>query len=149
MSLRSILTPDPKCTGPETPVSEAARLMRELDVGMLPVCDHDRLVGTVTDRDITIRGVARGLDPKSTPVREVMTNEVIYCFEDQSIEEACRLMEERQIRRLPVINEDKRLVGIVSLGDLAVRTRSGILAGEVLEQVSEKRGTQGSNTLTR
>jgi CBS domain-containing protein len=123
--------------------------MRELDVGMLPVCDNDRLVGTVTDRDITIRGVARGLDPKSTPVREVMTHEVVCCFEEQSIEEAGRLMEERQIRRLPVINQDKRLVGIVSLGDLAVRTHSGILAGEVLEQVSEKRGTQGSNTLTR
>jgi CBS domain-containing protein len=112
--------------------------MKELDVGMLPVCgDNDRLVGTLTDRDITIRAVAEGLDPRTALVRDVMTPSVVYCFEDEDVEEAARLMKDNQVRRLVVLNRDKRLVGIVSLGDLAVDTGDEHLAGSALEAVSE------------
>jgi CBS domain-containing protein len=110
--------------------------MRSLDVGVLPVCDGDRLVGMLTDRDLTIRAVAEGRDPKITTVEEVMTPEVAYCFEDQDIEEAERVMEKHQIRRLPVLNREKRLVGIVSLGDFATKDDE-TRAGETLERVSE------------
>lgn len=131
------MTTQPECIQPDAPLVEAARKMLSLDVGMLPICEDDRLVGTVTDRDIAIRAVAEGLDPNSTPVRQVMSPGIVYCFEDQSIEEAAEIMEDSQIRRLPVLSLDKRLVGIISLGDLAVRTNRDQLAGEVLERVSE------------
>jgi CBS domain-containing protein len=116
---------------------EAAQKMRELDSGVMPVGENDRLVGMLTDRDITLRGTADGKDPNTTPVREVMTSDVIYCFEDEDIGAAARKMEEHQIRRLIVLNRDKRLVGIASLGDLAVHAPSDRLAGEVIEAVSE------------
>jgi CBS domain-containing protein len=96
--------------------------MKTLDVGPIPVCDGDRIQGMLTDRDITIRATAEGRDPNTTRVREVMTPDVVYCFEDQDVREAAHVMEERQIRRLIVLNRDKRLVGIVSLGDLATQT---------------------------
>ena len=137
MKVKDIITPNPQCVSPDATLCEAARKMRSLDVGMLPVCENDRLVGTVTDRDIAVRGVAEGLDVKGAKVREVMTQGIVYCFDDQSVEQAAQIMEEKRIRRLPVINHDKRLIGIVSLGDLAVRTRQEKLAGEVLERVSE------------
>ena len=112
--------------------------MRDLDVGPLPVCgDDDRLAGMVTDRDIAVRAVAEGWDPTAKRVRDVMSEEVVYCFEDQAVEDAARLMRENQIRRLVVLNRDKRLVGIVSLGDLAVETGDEELAGRTLEEVSE------------
>jgi CBS domain-containing protein len=112
--------------------------MRDLDVGPLPVCGpQDRLVGMVTDRDITIRGIAEGLDPRTARIRDVMTPNIIYCFEDQDVEEAAQLMKENQIRRLVVLNQDKRLVGIVSLADLAVDGHDEMLAGSTLEAVSE------------
>jgi len=112
--------------------------MRELDVGVLPVCgDHDRLVGMITDRDITIRATAGCCDPGGTCVRDIMTPNLIYVFEDQDVTEAAQLMKENQIRRLVVLNHDKRLVGIVSLGDLAVDTRDEEMAGATLEAVSE------------
>jgi CBS domain-containing protein len=111
--------------------------MRGLDVGSLPVCQDDRLIGMVTDRDITIRGIAEGRQPDQTSVQEVMTGEVVSVLEDQDVEEAANLMEERQIRRLPVVDHEQRLVGIVSLGDLAVYAGDTRLSGEVLERVSE------------
>jgi CBS domain-containing protein len=111
--------------------------MKDLDVGPLPVCgDSDRLVGMITDRDITVRGVAEGCDPRTTAVKEVMTPDVVYCFEDQDVQEAARLMQQHQIRGLVVLNRDKRLTGIVSLGDLAVETGDAGLAGKTVEQVS-------------
>ena len=137
MKLGKLCTRDPQCIGPEAGLVEAARKMKSLDVGMLPVCENDRLIGSVTDRDITVRGIAQGLDPGTTRVRAIMTPGIVYCFEDQDAKEAAQLMEEKQIRRLPVLNRDKRLVGILSLGDLAVRTGKDKLAGEVLERVSE------------
>jgi len=111
--------------------------MKVLNVGSVPVCDHDRLVGVITDRDITIRGTAAGSDPRKTRVADLMTPEVIYCYDDQGLSEVAKLMEERQVRRILVLSRDKRLVGIVSLGDVAVKSGDERLSGEVLEQVSE------------
>ena len=111
---------------------------------MKPVYDGDRMVGMLTDSDINLRATAEGLDPTKTPVHEVMTPDVVYCFEDQPVEEAARIMEEKQIRRLIILNRDKRLVGIVSLGDLAVRdTEDPHLEEEVLERVSEPSAPKG------
>lgn len=138
MQLKDIMTPDVECVRPGDTLQEAARKMKSLDVGPMPVCgDNDKIVGMLTDRDITIRATAEGLDPKTAKVRDAMTDEVVYCFEDQDVKEAAKLMEERQIRRLLVMNRDKRLVGIVSLGDLATKTGDKQQAGEVIKDVSE------------
>ena len=138
MQVKEVMTRGVECMRPDATLQEAARKMRELDVGPLPVCgDNDRLVGMLTDRDITVRAVAEGQDPKSALVRDIMTPSIIYCFEDQDVTEAARLMKENQIRRLVVLNRNKRLVGIVSLGDLAVETGDEELAGKTLEEVSE------------
>jgi CBS domain-containing protein len=137
MQIHEIMTPDVEIIHPDGMLREAAEKMSRLDIGPLPVCDGARLVGMLTDRDITVRAIAKGHDPNTTKVREVMTPEVVYCFEDQDIETAAQMMETRQIRRLPVLNRDKRLVGIVSPGDLAVGTGDRKLAGETLERVSE------------
>lgn len=137
MKVNEIITHDPEVIRPETTLIEAAQKMKSMDIGMLPVCDVDRLVGMITDLDITVRGVAQGYDPKTARVQEVMTSEGIYCFDDEDVKEAAKKMEEKQVRRLPVLNREKRLVGIVSLGDIAVRTGKEKLAGEVLERVSE------------
>ena len=137
MQLKEIMTRDVEVVHPEATLQEVARKMRDLDVGPIPVCDGTRLQGMVTDRDIAIRAVAEGRDPASTKVSEVMTPEIVYCFEDQDIDDAVRIMEEKQIRRLVVLNHDKDLVGIVSLGDLAVEGRNRGLAGEALERISE------------
>lgn len=137
MQVKDVMTRDVECAQPNDSLSTAASRMRDLDVGALPVCDSDRLAGMITDRDITVRATAGGSDPKGAAVRDVMTPTLVYAFEDQDVEEAARLMEENQIRRLPVLNRDKRLVGIVSLGDLAVDTGGGQLAGDALQRVSE------------
>lgn len=130
------MTPHAQCVSPDTCLADDAQRMRELDVGALPICDNDRLAGIVTDRDLAIRGVAEGRDPRSTPVRAVMSPHLAYIFDDQEIEEAARLMEVKQIRRLPVLNRAKRLVGIISLGDIAVET--GVtLSGEALKEISQ------------
>ena len=136
MQLKEIMTPGVEVIAPEATIQEAAEKMRHLDIGPLPVCDGDRLVGLLTDRDITVRAVAEGRNPATTQVREVMTPEVVYGYEEQDSQDAARLMEQYQIRRLPVLNHAKRLVGMVSLGDLAVHAGGQSLAGEVLEQVS-------------
>ena len=136
MQLNDIMTQYVEVISPELSIQEAAKQMRSLDVGVLPVCNGDRLVGMLTDRDLTIRAVAEARDPKITTVEEVMTPEAAYCFEDQDIEEAERVMEKHQIRRLLVLNREKLLVGIVSLGDLATKDDE-TRAGEKLERVSE------------
>jgi CBS domain-containing protein len=137
MKVNEIITHNPQVIRPGTALIEAAQKMKSLNIGLLPVCDGDRLVGVITDRDITVRGVAQGYDPKTARVSEVMTPGVIYCFDDEDVKDVAKKMEEKQVRRLPVLNREKRLVGIVSLGDLAVRTGKEKLAGEVLERVSE------------
>lgn len=136
MQLRDLMTRNVEVVRPDSTVAEAAERMRSLDVGPMPVCDGERLVGMLTDRDITVRATADGRDPKNTRVRDVMTDDVVYCFEDQDATEAARIMEQRQIRRLLVLSRDKRLVGIVALGDLATETRDDKMSGEVLERVS-------------
>jgi len=105
-------------------------MMAELDAGALPVQDDDRLVGMITDRDIVVRAVAQGKSP-DTPVRDVMSREVLYCFDDQEIKDIARNMGEVKVRRLPVVNRDKRLVGIVSLGDLALNEEPALTASAV------------------
>jgi CBS domain-containing protein len=137
MRVKDVMTPHAECVGPDDTLQEAARKMRDLDVGPLPVCDHDRVVGIVTDRDITVRATAEGLDPKTATVRAAMTEGIDYCFEADDVAEAERLMAERQVRRLPVMNDQKRLVGIVSLGDLAIKDEYPTRPGEVLREVSE------------
>ena len=138
MLVKDIMTRNVSCVAPDNSIQEAARKMRDLDVGPLPVCgDDDKLAGMLTDRDITVRAVADGCDPNTTRVRTVMPPDVCYCFEDQDVEEAARLMKDYQVRRVLVLNRGKRLVGIVSLGDLAVDSGDEEMAGHTLEAVSE------------
>jgi CBS domain-containing protein len=132
MQLREVMTTRVELARPEDTLDEAAEKMKRLNVGSLPVCDGERLVGVLTDRDITVRSTAAGYDPKSIRVREVMTPDVVYCFEDQDVQEAAQIMQEKRIRRLVILNHQKRLVGIVSLGDLAVQTTEQDLADEEL-----------------
>ncbi len=137
MQLKNVMTRRVEVIHPDGTLQEAAQKMKALDVGLLPVCEGDRLRGVLTDRDITVRATAEGRDPRTTKVHEVMTPEVVYAREEQSIDEAARLMEDQHIRRLLVLNREQRLVGIVSLGDLALGTGDEKLAGEVLKRVSE------------
>ena len=120
-TVNEIMSTDVKLIEPNATLRRAAQLMQELDVGALPVCRGNVLVGMVTDRDITIRGVAAGLSPDTARVSEVMTDELQFCTVDQDTEEVMRTMGDAQVRRLPVVNLDKELVGIVSIGDLALR----------------------------
>jgi CBS domain-containing protein len=119
--IADIMSTDVRTIQPQESLREAARCMQELDVGALPVCDGERLLGMLTDRDIAVRGVAGGLDPEQACVSDIMSPHVDYLTVDQDSDDAKRLMGEKQIRRLPVIDDDRRLVGIVSLGDLALR----------------------------
>lgn len=138
MLVKDIMTRDVQCGRPGMTIQEAAQKMKDLDVGPLPICgDDDRLSGIITDRDIVIRAVAEGKDPRTTQVRDILTPDIVYCFEDQDVGEAARIMEARQVRRLVVFDHEKRLTGILSLGDLAVKTRDDRLAGEAIEAVSE------------
>jgi CBS domain-containing protein len=137
MMLKDVMTRDPVVIAPDAMLQEAAQVMRDIDSGVIPVCDGKRLLGMLTDRDIAVRAAADGKDPKATPVHEVMTSDIAYCFEDDDVQKAASAMEERQIRRLIVLDRDKGLAGIVSLGDLAVHTADDRLAGEVAEAVSE------------
>src|SRR5262245_6738987 len=117
MRLSDVMTHDVEVIRPDATLEEAAAKMTALNVGPLPVCDGDRLVGMLTDRDITVRATAAGRDPKTSRVREVMTEAIVYGFEDEDTNEAARLMEQHGVRRLVILDRDKRLVGIVSLGD--------------------------------
>ena len=137
MQVSEVMSKHVDCISPEATLTAAAEQMRALNVGALPVCDNDRLVGMITDRDIAVRSVAEGHDPCADRVRDVMTSKLYYCFDDQDIDQAGDVMREKQVRRLPVLNRQKRLVGIISLGDLAVETGDEQLAGHVLEGVSE------------
>jgi len=136
MQVSQILTRQVETIRPDTTVREAAQRMRSMDVGSLPVCDGRHLLGMVTDRDITIRVTAEGRDAANTPVHHAMTPDVAFVFEDQDVQEAAKLMRERQIRRLPVLSRDKQLVGILALGDIAT-TGNDRLSGDALEQISE------------
>jgi CBS domain-containing protein len=136
MLVKDVMTARPECVGPDDTLQHAAGRMKDRDIGPLPVCDNDRIAGMLTDRDIVVRCVAEGKDPKTAKVRDAMSQGVEYCFEDDDVNVAARLMREKQIRRLVVLNRDKRLTGIVSLGDLAVESRDRHTAGQTLEAVS-------------
>jgi CBS domain-containing protein len=123
---------------PEQTIREAAHLMAEIDAGALPVGENDRLVGMITDRDIAVRAVAEGKSP-DTKVREIMSNEMLYCFDNQDVEDVARNMGKNQVRRLPVLNQDKRLVGILSLGDIALN-QEATTVGRTVAKVSEHTG---------
>jgi CBS domain-containing protein len=136
MRVQDVMSSDVRITAPDVTLRDAAMLMRECDCGFLPVGENDRLVGTITDRDIAIRAVAAGKDPTTTTVREAMSIHVAWVYADQKASEAADIMCDRQIRRLPVLNRDKRLIGVVSLGDIADRGHDERLAGHALEEVS-------------
>lgn len=133
--IADIMSTDVRTIEPQASLKDAARLMQELDVGSLPVCNGRELVGIITDRDIAIRGVAAGLAPESGRVSDVMSDEVQWCTVDQDAEEAMRLMGDAQVRRVPVIDMDKNLVGIVSLGDVATRQPGHI--DKTVREISE------------
>lgn len=137
MKIREIMTTAVESIGPGATLRDAAERMCTLDTGILPVVADGRLAGVVTDRDITVRGVAEGRDPSTTKVSEVMTSEVVSCFEDEEVEAAARQMARNQVRRLVIVDRGQRLAGILSLGDLAVDTGDKKLAGKVLERVSQ------------
>lgn len=137
MLVKDIMTPDVQRLHANAILKEAAQQMKALDIGMIPVYDGDRLVGMLSDRDITVRATAEGRDPATTSVTDVMTPDIIYCFDDDEVERASQLMQEHQIRRLIVLNRDKRLVGIVSLGDIATGSDQRI-AGETVQTVSQE-----------
>jgi CBS domain-containing protein len=138
MKISEMMTRDVEVARPETSLREAAETMARIDAGSLPVCDGRRLQGIITDRDIVVRALAKGLGPDTT-VAQIMTSDVEYCFEDDDLTEVCDKMATGQIRRIPVVNRDRELVGIVSLGDLA-RQSPPAKAGDVLEEVSQPGG---------
>src|SRR5947199_10067957 len=119
MKVSEAMTRDVRVASPDETIRQAARTMASLDAGVLPVGENDHLIGMITDRDIAIRGIAKGKGPKAK-VRDVMTEDVKYCFDDQELDEVTHNMADIQVRRLPVLNRDKRLVGILSLGDIAI-----------------------------
>ncbi|MET3592104.1 CBS domain-containing protein [Mesorhizobium shonense] len=145
MKVGNCMTRDVKIANPDQPIRDVAQMMSSLDAGVMPVGDNDRLVGMITDRDIVVRGVALGNGP-DTKVRDVMSvGEVRYCFDDEDIEHVLANMGDLQVRRLPVLNRDKRLVGIISLGDLA-KSGESAEAGEALGSISVPGGQHSQTT---
>ena len=134
--LKDLMSRDVKVISPDMSIREAAKQMRDGDFGMLPVGENDRMIGTISDRDIAIRAVAEGKGA-DTKVRDVMSDGIAWAYEDDSVEEAVKIMSERQVRRLPVVDRDKRLVGIVALGDLAVQSSEIRPAAQALSEISK------------
>lgn len=137
MRIHDVMSTDFKIVSPDTSLRAAARLMRDCDCGYLPVGEDDRLKGAVTDRDIIVRGLAEGLKPEDT-VADVMTDRIVYCYENDDVEEAAQHMKDEQIRRLAVLNAEKRIVGVVSLGDIARAMEDTKLTGEITKAVAEE-----------
>jgi CBS domain-containing protein len=135
-SIKEVMTPSPTTVEPDASVVEAARTMRERDTGIVPVVENGKLIGTVTDRDIVVRLIAEGRDPASATVREIASTDLVTVDPQQELDEGLRLMAQHKVRRLPVVEEDGRLVGIVSQADVA-RQEDDARTGEVVEQISE------------
>lgn len=134
--LTDLMSRDVKVISPDMSIQEAAAEMKKGDFGMLPVGENDRMVGAITDRDIAIRAVAQGKDG-NTKVRDVMSEGIFWVFEDESVEAAAKMMSQRQVRRLPVVDRNKRLVGIVALGDFAVESSEIRPAADALSEISK------------
>ncbi len=145
MLVSEVMTRQVELVGPNDSIQQAAKAMARIDAGVLPVAESDRLVGMITDRDIAIRAVAEGRDPARTVVKDVMSAEVRYCFEDEEVADVADNMAEQQVRRLPVLNREKRLVGIISLADIA-REREPRAAGEALQGIARPGGLHNSAT---
>ena len=144
MKISELMTSNVQTVQPEQPIREAARFMLSEDAGAMPVCDGERLVGMVTDRDIAVRGVAEGLGP-DTPVRDVMTGEALFCWEDDDVDDVAAKMSDAQVRRFPVVSrDDNRLVGIVSLGDLSQADHDEA-AQAALEGITEPGGAHSQS----
>jgi len=137
MKVSEIMSRNIECIDPDTSIKDAAEKMRSLDVGFLPVCEDEHVRGTLTDRDITIRHVADGQNPYRVKVRDIMTPDALYCFEDEEIEEVGRYMREHEVRRVLIFDREERLVGIVSLGDLSKVAGEQQLAGETLKEIAD------------
>ena len=147
MRVSDAMTGEVRVASPGQSIREVAKIMAEIDAGAMPVGDNDRLVGMITDRDIAIRAVAEGKGP-DTPVREVMSTEtVLYCYEDEELDHVAKNMSEQQVRRLPVVNRDKRLVGIVSLGNLA--QTEGRAANKAVKGVTKPSGQHNQSPGSR
>ena len=138
MKIKDVMTADVVVAGPDQTIADAARMMARCDAGALPVGEDDRLVGMITDRDIALRAVAKDLPP-DTPVRECMSKEVLYCFQDEDVEHVAENMGEQKVRRLPVLDREKRLVGIVSIGDLAMHSKPKT-SGQAIAAISQPGG---------
>ena len=134
--LKDLMSRDVKVIGPDATIREAARTMRDGGFGMLPVGENDRMIGAISDRDIAIRAVAEGRSP-DTKVREIMSASLYWAYDDETVEHAAKIMSEHQVRRLPVVNREKRLVGIVALGDFAVDSSEIRPAAAALAKISE------------
>lgn len=133
--VHEVMTDSPRCVTPETPVSEAARLMKSEDVGSLPILEGDKVTGVVTDRDIVVRAVAEEKDPRGMPVREIASRELVTIRPDEDLSEALKLMANYQVRRLPVVDEDDRLVGVLSQADVATEAKEKDFA-QMVEGIS-------------
>ena len=136
MKVSRVMTPHVECIGPDTTLQETAKRMKSLDVGFMPVLDKERLIGTVTDRDIVIRAVAEGQDIRNATARDVMSTQVYYCFDDQDISECGHSMQSQGVRRMLVLDRSKNLVGVVSLGDIAAKSGEAPLTAETLKENS-------------
>jgi CBS domain-containing protein len=134
--VHEVMTDRPRCVTSETPVSEAAQLMASDDIGSLPILDGEQLAGVVTDRDIVIRAIAKGKDPRSLPVGEVASRELVKVHAEQELSDALELMASEQVRRLPVVDDDGRLVGILTQADVAVEAKEKAV-GEMVEEISK------------
>ena len=134
--LKDVMSHNVKVLSPDATLMDAARQMRDGDFGLMPISENDRMIGAISDRDIVVRAIAEHKGP-DTPVREVMSNSILWAYENDSVEKATKIMSENQIRRLPIVNADKRLVGIVALGDLAVEAADMKPAGEALTGISQ------------
>jgi CBS domain-containing protein len=139
MFVKSCMTRNVEIVEPACSLREAAEKMRDGDFGILPIAENDRLIGMITDRDIVVRAVAEGKDPRQVTVRDIMSKEVLYCFEDQTLEEVAQNLGENQIRRLPVLSREKRLVGILSLGDLSQSKADPFQVEEALTHISNSK----------
>jgi CBS domain-containing protein len=141
MNISDVMTARPRCAAPDTPLSQVADLMKTADIGAIPIVDGDRLVGMITDRDIVVRAVSAAKDPLATPSREISSGQLVTVGADQDLSAALHLMAQHQVRRLPVVDDGNRLVGVVAQADIALEMKDKSV-GEMVAEISEPQGTR-------